>query len=310
MLSQLPNIPRLEPSSVQFTPPDHPINPDKVDGFRVMLARFPGNNQEHPDSSGYLMKILPSILRDNRIDEVVPFRKAGTPIPVVRNHCVQEAIGKECDYILMIDNDMSPDCEPDGYPFWPTAWEFMMRRRKRESSNQGHEWEHYWRYFPPCAVAAPYCGHPPDEKVYVMRWLELEGSEDPDRHFKMANIDRHDAARRTGIGTVAAAPTGLILYDTRMFYYLPPPWFDYEYGDAYQSRLVSTEDVYQTRNAALLGMPVYVAWDCWAGHWKPKLVRKPAPVSVETVKGSIREAFEKGITSRQKLHFAHRDAPS
>jgi hypothetical protein len=316
MLPPLPPVPKLEPPKVQWSPPDYPINPEKNSDFRVMLARFPGDNREHPDSSGYYMGILPQLLRDDRISDIIPWRKSSTPITMVRNLCIREAIQENCDYVLMIDNDMAPDSEPDGEPFWHTAWSFMMARRAREAVNCADikpEWfnfDEWWKRFPPCATAAPYCGDPPREQPYAMRWKELGGTDDVDGHFKMTYVDRHDAARRTGIGEAPAMPTGLILYDTRLFYYLPPPWFDYEYEDGYQTERVTTEDVYQTRNMSLLGMPVYCAWDCWSGHWKPKLVRKPRPIAVETVRGSLREAFEKQVSVNEKLHFRHPDSAS
>jgi len=310
MLPPLPALPRPEPAIVPFTPPDHPINPEQDSGFRVMLARFPGNNQEHPDSPGYYLRILPQLLEDERIAAVVPFRRSDTPIPMVRNLCVREAIAEHCDYILMIDADMNPDCEPDGLPFWETAWEFLMDRRRREfvyaCDNPFAHFNSWWEPFAPAAVAAPYCGDPPFEQCYAMRWMETNGTKAADEHFRLTNVERHDAARRSGLEKAPAAPTGLILYDTRIFFYLPPPWFDYEYEDAYQSSKVTSEDIHQTRNAALLGMPVYCAWDCWAGHWKPKQVRKPAPIAMETIRGSLQDAFKKQISVLEKLHFLAR----
>lgn len=86
-------------------------------------------------------------------------------------------------------------------------------------------------------------------------------------------------------------PTGLILYDARVFKKLPAPWFEYEYDDEEKSNKVTTEDVFQTRNASLLGMPQFVAWDCWAGHAKTRIVGKPVLMTPDQVSGHLRDAL-------------------
>ena len=280
--------------------------------YRVMLARFPGQNQEHPDSSGYYMSLLPRLHKDERISEVVPFKVADTPATMVRNLAVKTAMHHKIDYLLMIDNDMDPDCEPGAPRFWDVAWEFMMFRRGREIEHyRGSEQD--WTPFRhrdviPATIAAPYCGPPPLELSYVFEWRTLE-SDSPNEHerWKLDMIGREDAARRTGVQEVAALPTGLILYDMRLFQYLAKPWFDYEWADAERSQKATTEDVYQTRNASIQGFPQYVAWDCWAAHWKPKRVRKPRPIRADSVSHVIREAVLKGVEDRERIEFVHPD---
>jgi hypothetical protein len=251
--------------------------------FSLMIARFPGNNQEHPAAAGYVMQLMETLHNDDRVGAIVPFRLSDTPITMSRNRCVKQALQHGVDYILMIDSDMSPDCEAGAPPFWQTAWEFMMDRRRAER-------EHPDRALEPATIAAPYCGPPPNEQVYIFRWLTHQtGAPDPDFALKM--VDRDDATRRTGIEEVAALPTGLILYDTRVFRKLPPPWFDYEWQDEpYRTEKASTEDVFQTRNASIMGLPQFVTWDCWAGHVKLKTVTKPAPLTLRAIRGEFARA--------------------
>lgn len=267
-----------------------------------MLARFPGSDAEHPDSSGYIMGLMETLLTDERVSRMIPFRLSDTPITMSRNRCIRAALDPKvnADYILMIDSDMSPDCEPGGVPFWDAAWNFMYKRRMSEelhveaaklnnfSVEQAREVAE--NTFPPATIAAPYCGPPPHECCYVFRWYS-PASHDVDQGFKPMMVDRDDAAMRKGIEEVAALPTGLILYDARLFRKLPPPWFRYEWTDGYETHKASTEDVYQTRNASLMGFPQFCAWDSWAGHWKPKLVRKPQPLMV----ASLRKEWSEGI---------------
>lgn len=264
------------------------------DTFRLMVARFPGNNQEHPSSSGYVIDLQEKLLTDDRIDSIVPFKKSDTPITMVRNLACRQALDAGCDYILMVDSDMEPDCEPDAPPFWDVAWEFMMERRAREEAMPDDP-KARLAAFPPATIAAPYCGPPPKELVYVFRWAQMATGE-PNLEFAPLMYDRDHAAQMTGITEVAALPTGLILYDARVFRYLPRPWFKYEYADDHEDRKVTTEDVFQTRNASLMGFPQYCAWDCWAGHIKSKVVRKPAPLLV----GTLRKEFADGVIRAAK----------
>ena len=85
------------------------------------------------------------------------------------------------------------------------------------------DFDQYWKYFAPATIAAPYCGPSPMQPVLMLQWDSLRGDNHPDRLMKMALIERHDAASRTGIGEVAAMGTGLILYDTRFFSIFPRP---------------------------------------------------------------------------------------
>jgi hypothetical protein len=156
------------------------------------------------------------------------------------------------------------------------------------------------RTAPPATIAAPYCGPPPEEGCYVFHWTAGE-SHTPDVPYRLEMVPRELAAVAGGIEEVAALPTGLILYDLRVFDVLPPPWFDYEWTDDTHSVKASTEDVYQTRNASMLGLPQYVAWDCWAGHVKTKTVRRPQLVRRDQVHRSLVEAVTRGIDRGDRL---------
>ena len=55
-------FPKLDPTGkFQFA---GPINETKEPPYKVMIARFPGNNSEHPASSGYVMKLIEQITSD------------------------------------------------------------------------------------------------------------------------------------------------------------------------------------------------------------------------------------------------------
>lgn len=270
--------------------------------LNVMIARYPyagnsGYGSEIPDIGDWLVETVLEMKEDPRVGEVIPWRKADTPIPAVRNESVMVAKQNGCDLLLMIDSDNVPDYElkrgdTTAKPFWKTAFD--------------HLYQHYDKG--PCVVGAPYCGPPPHENVYVFQVSNRE-SEHAGVDFQVDQFSRHQAAERTGIERVAALPTGLILFDLRVFDYLPPPWFYYEWSDKYQWKKASTEDVTATRDLwfhahlAQQPFPLYVTWDCWAGHVKPKVVGKPQIITVDQVSEKYVEAVRLGNDSRHRTRI-------
>lgn len=264
-----------------------------------MFARFPGNYSEHPKSSGWIMETALKAAKDPRISHVEPWWKADTPITMVRNEACYVAREKKLDYILMIDSDMDPDCEfgTTGFqPFWESTLEFLLKNR--------HDY---------VGVGAPYCGPPPHENIYVFEWYEMAGQEH-EPFWRLDQFSRPRAASMGGIQEVGALPTGLYVMDTRILDVVPEPWFDYEYdkdgpkcphcglnAPGYRIQKATTEDVFFTRNASILGCPQYCNWDAWAGHIKLKTVRKPQPWYKSDVNRAVRQAMERGINRNEKI---------
>lgn len=296
---------------------------NNVKTYKIALCRFPGSTMEHNHCTSWLMRTLHEMKSDPRIDGILEVVECDTPITMTRNRAVRKAQVAGCDYILMVDSDMGPDYllsqDPLAVPFWKTAWEFMVTRREEEDRyldelNNEFEPETYeakaFAKFPPATIAAPYCGPPPDETCYIFQWHSFETSMPEPPTFRLQMINREDAAIRSGIEEAAALPTGLILYDIRVFDLLEKndglPWFDYEYEDKYQMAKASTEDVFQTRNASLLGCPQYVLWDAWAKHHKHKGVEKPHVITRESVHKSLRNAVIKDVKQGERLRFQSR----
>ena len=86
--------------------------------FKVMFARFPGGNSEHPASSDWVMDSIVKAIADPRIGKGNIKRAwvADTPITMSRNRVVKQALELEMDYLCMIDSDMQPDL-PGEDPF-------------------------------------------------------------------------------------------------------------------------------------------------------------------------------------------------
>lgn len=286
----------------------------------VAIATFPyggngGVSSEVPTVRDWLIRTAIEAGRDERIHRFDIKNFSDTPITMTRSAAVKWARENRYDVLLMIDSDMAPDCEtgdPQAKPFWSTSFDFLYGHFDKG----------------PVAICAPYCGGPPDECVYVFQWANREtGHPNPDWQMKM--IDRRHAEILGGIQQVDAQPTGLILYDLRLFDNLPYPWFDYEYkGDGAacdhcgqrkpgpRAEKASTEDVASTRNIAmhaqrLLGYnPLYCNWDAWAGHWKPKLVRKPRSPKLESIEGGYRHAVQQGHKAGAQLIHVGNELPA
>jgi hypothetical protein len=259
-----------------------------------------GIRSEVPDVRDWMLDVFREVPKDTRISSLVNYELSDTPITMTRNRAVVEARKNKLDVLVMVDSDMQPDCEPGAPPFFQTAFNFLY-----ESYDRG-----------PVVIGAPYCGPTPCENVYVFQWNSLRNDQANPNH-RLSQFSREEAARKSGIHPVAALPTGLIMYDMRIFDLLEPknnnskPWFYYEWTDKYAANKASTEDVTATRDMSLVGQkllgynPVYCAWDCWAGHWKPHLVRKPQILTVEQVGNKYAEALASGIRADEKEIYVH-----
>jgi hypothetical protein len=255
--------------------------------YKIAIARFPYGGSERKEVSRWLPTLCKQIRSYSSIDQIISLEYDDTPITMTRNKSFMDAKNAECDFLLMIDSDMHPDkyvgVDPSAKPFFPTAFEFMVK-------HQG-----------PCVIAAPYCGPPPHENVYVFQWGRKQGDY-PGCDMSLDQYSREHAAICSGIQEAAALPTGLMLIDMRILPMIPPPWFEYEYADPpYNTKKATTEDVFITRNMALVGIKQYCAWDCWAGHMKWKSVGRPEVYTTDMVRKDLREAVIKGNTMTERL---------
>jgi predicted O-methyltransferase YrrM len=206
---------------------------------------------------------------------------------MTRNLAIEAAKAAGADLLLMVDNDMHPDLyvgkEAGARPFWDVAIEFIFQHNG------------------PCAIAAPYCGPPPHENVFVFQWGKLE-SDNPNRDHKLPQYTREQAAILGGIQEAGALPTGVFLLDMRAIERIDPPYFCYEWqNDKLQHEKSTTEDVFFTRNLSLAGVPQYCAWDSWAGHYKLKCVGKPKLLTVSDVREQFRDAIVRNHPANEKL---------
>jgi predicted O-methyltransferase YrrM len=280
--------------------------PEKLNVF-IGVPSYGGNGgiaSEHPDVRDWLIRTIVEMKSDPRIGKVVWHTANDTPITMVRNDFVELAREQDCQVLVMVDSDMSPDLylgvDPNAKPFWKSSFELL--------------WDHYEKG--PVVIGAPYCGPPPhptkggQENIYVFLWASMEAPTFGGRLFATPTLNQYSRAHAnmmSGIQTCAALPTGLIAYDMRCFDHIEYPYFEYEYTDKKNRRKASTEDVYNTRNISLaiqlkLGYSAcFCNWDAWAGHHKPKCVGRPFTLDVDSIADNLRQAVDEGVSGRERL---------
>lgn len=251
---------------------------------RLAVARFPGEGVEAVGCVDWLMQTVHDFRDDPGYELLPPFSIRDTPVTMSRNRAVVFAREMRADLLLFLDSDMVPDLDvgkdPGAKPFLRTSLDFMAKVDG------------------PSVVAAPYCGPPPHESVYVFDWKWEGDARRPDFRGCLEMVPRNFAAHLTGIQQAAALATGVQLMTMDVFDRLPAPWFYYEAKDREWTRKASTEDVTFSRDCTLLRVPTFCNWDAWAGHVKQVVVGKPLKATVDIVhskiRGIIAAGFERG----------------
>lgn len=255
-----------------------------------------GIAMSHPSIGDWFARTMMTMKSDPRVGEIHSEALGDTPITMVRNRFIQHARAKGCDVLVMVDSDQHPDLllgqDKLAKPFWDSSFDFLY-----QNYDKG-----------PHVIGAPYCGPPPDEIPYIFRFANNE-SDCPGDGFKIVMYTREEAAIRSGIEPCAALPTGLIMMDMRAFDLIRPPYFRYEWTDEYEQDKASTEDVACTRDIGLCGQeklgysPIHVNWDAWAGHYKPKCVGKPKPITVSEINESYKAAVRRNHAADEQVVF-------
>ncbi len=280
------------------------MTPQKLD-LLIVTFSYGGNGgiaSSSPEVGDWLLQIVPEMTADERLGRIKKVDLCDTPITMTRNKSVELARQAGFDIILMIDSDMAPDLytqkyqDPEAKPFWKTSFEFLYK--------------HYARG--PVMVAAPYCGPPPIENCYAFRWANKQSEHPDDCDMQLVQYSREEAVDLIGIQEAAAVPTGISLWDVRLFELTEPkdsgdrPWFFYEYTTILKTEKASTEDVTASREVSLAGIevlgynPVFVNWDAWAGHVKQKVVGKPMLLAADAVSKNLCRAARTRLPANEK----------
>lgn len=254
--------------------------PEKI---RIGIFRFPFDMKEISTTVDWLVRSCHYLNNHPRIETVATEAIVDTPVDMSRNRALKRAQELNLQFALFIDSDMWPDYE-------------FLHNKGEESPEKGVQQflpaalEFALQHDGPCVVGAPYCTSPPEERVLVMRWVTVETGA-PAGNAQIKSVDRGEAVLLRGFEEVAALGTGLLLIDMRAIQLLPKPWFSYEFKDDAKTEKASTEDIVFTRDLHLLGVPQYCFWNAWSGHWKTKMVTKPANIPLANISKAMREVM-------------------
>lgn len=281
-----------------------------------------GISSIYPEVARWLIEVSLWCKGNPRVCEVHLDFHSDTPITMVRNLYVERAKKAGCQLLLMCDSDQNPNFHVgEGWykPFFPEAFNAI--------------YEHYDKG--PLVIGAPYCGSAEaGQNIFVFEWRN-QGIFGDETSFSLEQYTRETAARMTGIQPCAALPTGMILFDMRIFDMLEnnrkskqqvleefkdgkidkdealrciqDGHFYYEWTDHTASQKASTEDVTITRDMSIVGEvalgynPVMCAWDSWIGHMKPYCTGKPRIFSTEQVGGVLKRAVLDNRSYRDRL---------
>jgi hypothetical protein len=74
--------------------------------------------------------------------------------------------------------------------------------------------------------------------------------------------------------------------------------------------MASTEDVAFSRDLTYAGVPLFCAWQSWAGHIKPKMVGKPLEIPPQNVPGWVVDRAQELSPDEDRSQFqAWREKP-
>ena len=219
------------------------------DPVRISIARLCYQATEHPAVGEWLARTATAILADSRhVVGLNSFWVDRSPVYCARNYAVEIAKQQRADFLVMIDHDMLPDYIPNASAFWDTSFAFAMQ----------HDG--------PCMIGAP-CARA-DGSVCVFREVETDDT------IGLEFWDQEFAATATGIEKVPAVSLALSLIDMRCFEAVKKPYFQFGFADEALTTVSWGEESFGVKLTEA-GVPVFVNWDCWAGHSKTIIHGKP-----------------------------------
>jgi hypothetical protein len=192
------------------------------------------------------------------------------PVAAARNEVAITALKAGADLTVMVDHDIAP----------AQNWLPAVLREYAKAQQLGRS----------AAVwAAPaICS---DGRTNAADWYQT-GPEPIEGALELHRYSAVEGAQKRGIVQVAAAGTGAIAIDTRVFRQVSKLWFALEYEDDYEIGVGTGEDIYFTRSCSEQGIPVFVTWDQWAKHRKTVVLDRPTGVHPSVIPTRYREIWD------------------
>jgi hypothetical protein len=227
--------------------------------YRLLLARPAGFSTECPELGNWLLEFGGRVKcgKYPNIEGLQNYGSYNARIAMCRNKTVEDARKHGVTHILWVDPDMAVDCyvkrdrndNPVGRarPFFDEAWNFILDAKRPT----------------PAVLGVPYCGCYPFRPVQVFAFNERGA---------LARIPHKESYNLRGWTQVGAVGTGLMLTPMTVFDRMDYPYFHDQYQDVTESSLRQSQDVFFCLKCKQAGIPIYVNWDCPAGHRQSSVV--------------------------------------
>ena len=271
---------------------------------RLMIARTVSLNVEHPACGTYVAHLVMGLRGMGWFSFIDLPVITNSRILDARNATVQLALDKGCDWILFVDPDMEPDVEfgqrEGALPFFQSSFQFLNNLRDGKISGMDAGTLG--------VVGAPALSGPPEFSPNIMLYDETA-----EAGFRRVT-HQECMDRPLQIERVYSVGTGVMLFPTKIFETLDPPWFEDLYKDEKKRTVWCSQDFYFCTRCHEKGIPVWANWYAWARHWKMCPIDRPTPALVDYLGGNLTSMRElagcEESTSRRKAASTKRDESS
>ena len=211
--------------------------------------------------NGRLSKLLSALERQSHYNVTVRFY-AGQPVELARNNLVHLFLATECDYLLMIDDDIVPP-------------EDIL-----EMAEHGKD-----------VVAALCYAYSPAMGIFPVAY---EFAENGSYRNKYNVIGVGAEAENKGLLKVGLAGSGCIMIHRRVFSKIEEPYFKFSFNDAITD-VVESEDFGFCTRVIEAGMDVYVDTDRACGHFKHVDLHEILKSTTRQVKQRSQQKLKKSL---------------
>ncbi len=214
--------------------------------YTIAVGRPTSNGWERVEIGNMLVEITANVLSHPEVQPFVidvihiPIQKF--PTDTARNVLVKECVARGFDFLLMLDVDGS---------FKEGTFRALFKFIREQPE--------------PSIVAVPYASG--DGSLQVFRFSATQLRQKPLDSWAITRFDRDVAAKSTGFQRVASIGTHGMMIDCRVFAKLKKPYFRYLYNEDH-TEVKETEDCWFCRQSFNAGVPIWVAWDYPANHYK------------------------------------------
>lgn len=229
--------------------------------YRIGLGFPSGDGRCSTAVAGWIANAMMERFRDpelvDLIEEVKVFFVQRFPTNTTRNVITQTAQQNNIDILFCCDDDSAPN-----HDFFKRAFQFLIKQEV------------------PSLIGCPYLSS--DHNCQVFRFSTKQGSDPLCPMWEIVRIPREEAIFKQGIERIGSIGSHTFAIDMRCFDAISKPYFQYAFDQA-ELNTLETEEMRAWRKMVEKGIPLYVDWECWSGHFKSMCLQPLAPMTPEQI---------------------------